>query len=238
MLRRVLPLFLTAPQAYIGPQASAASQALATLNDLGDRVQRLCMAGFWPEGLRLEHKPGQAIAPKVLTRTELFPPEVPSAVGSRRAFLLKTHAEYQNQLFPGPAARWRFGVVCDWLEEPLTAPGEGPVIARVSNHGDAYGERIFFRGPLTCPAAAARDWRDLLAAQFADRNGRVSLNQPSRPEPWLTRLARHRPWVRISFSPSLVQGHAGGFAARGVEDLQARWESVLTLFCRVQGWEE
>jgi hypothetical protein len=136
----------------------------------------------------------------------------------------------------GRAPAVRAVVVCRFFRAPapVRRPGERLLVS-VGNGGDAAGERAGRR--LTCPAEWAHDLRDLAAAAFADRPGRVSLNaRLSGGAPRPRSLPLRVPWVRLSFNADLVSPRPARTASARCRDLRTRLAALLTLWCRVEGW--
>jgi hypothetical protein len=136
----------------------------------------------------------------------------------------------------GPGSAVRAAVVCRFFPAAVPAhrPGERLLIS-VGNGGDVQGGSAGRR--LTCPAEWARDLRDLAAAAFADRPGRVALNaRVPGASVRSGRVPAGVPWVSLAFRSDLVLSRPARTAAARRRDLQARLAAVLTLWCRIEGW--
>lgn len=135
---------------------------------------------------------------------------------------------------PGGVTKMRALVVCRWFQTPVSVRRTGErLILAVGNGGDAVGS-----GPrLTCPTAWARDLRDVAAAVFADRPGRVALNaRVTGGTPAMRFVLTGLPHIQLAFNADLTTSRPGRPAAARRRDLRARLTALLTLWCRVEGW--
>ncbi len=162
-------------------------------------------------------------------RVAVAPPDLGTGRGRGAVFDLR-----DRLAAPGSVTEARALVVCRWFQTPDPARRAGErLILSVGNGGDAVGS-----GPrLTCPAAWARDLRDVAAAVFADRLGRVALNAR---EIGRTPAARSvpigPPLLQMAFNADLIASRPGRTATARRRDLRTRFATILTLWCRVEGW--
>lgn len=135
---------------------------------------------------------------------------------------------------PGSAPEARALLVCRWFQtpDPVRRAGERLILS-VGNGGDAVGS-----GPrLTCPTAWARDLRDVAAAVFADRPGRVALNvRVTGRTPAARVIPTGLPLIQLAFNADLIASRPGRTATARRRDLRTRFATLLTLWCRIEGW--
>jgi hypothetical protein len=106
------------------------------------------------------------------------------------------------------------------------------------NNGDEFGEEREGNGPVTCDPQSLRDLRDLAAAQLADWPGGVALNQGVNGGAFISarRGVDRFSWVHMEFSGRLWMKPDGTLFSKRVREFSVRLESILTLWCRLQGW--
>jgi hypothetical protein len=150
------------------------------------------------------------------------------AMGKGKRFLLPEHLV--NALTMGEIrAVFECGVLAEADAEDFSLG--------ISNNGDALGEALAGRKQ-TCPGDFLRDFRDVFTARFADwRKFSIALNAAFLPAVRVPEnLPAAIPWIRLDFSPRLLHDSEGAISERKSTELQARVETVLALFCKIQDW--
>jgi|GEM_PF-6672808 len=130
------------------------------------------------------------------------------------------------------------------LEIRLHTQSQAPFPAvDLGNNGDATGEARSKDRTLTCDPGLLRDLRDVAAARFSDTPVTFALNALSDPplgwppaRPHRQDSAKPIPRIRIAISSRLILDDQGCLRSKRAADLQARFETVLALFCKIQAW--